>query len=184
VLGCTAHGTEDWAGVPGPALALSGSCAEATRAQVAAHLKAGGPARKIEVAALIDGTETPEAALDWAKAQTGLPLVYSSDDPDEVKAVQARFGAARAAEAVERFFADLAASAVAGGIARLIVAGGETSGAVTEAIGATALEIGPMIDPGVPALKVANRPLALALKSGNFGAEDFFANAARILEGA
>ncbi len=177
-------GGEHWTGVPGPALALSGSCSTATRGQIAAHAAAGGACRKVDVAALIDGTETAATALDWAQAQRGLPLVYTSDDPAAVAAVQARFGAGPAAAAVEGFFAGLAAAAVAAGVTRLISAGGETSGAVTGALGAGALEIGPMIDPGVPALKVQGQDLALALKSGNFGAEDFFAKAARVLEGS
>lgn len=171
-----------WRGETGPALALSGSCSQATRAQIAAHATAGGAQRKVEVAALLDGSETAQAALDWAAHQAGLPLVYSSDDPDRVAAAQRRFGAERAAETIEGFFADLARLAVAQGVRRLISAGGETSGAVVGAIGAQALEIGPAIDPGVPALRVAGRPLVLALKSGNFGAPDFFARAARVLE--
>lgn len=178
-----ARAAEEWAGVAGPALALSGSCSRATRAQIAAHRGAGGPQRKVEVASLIDGSESAQKAFDWARVQDGLPLVYTSDDPDRVSAIQAEFGAARAAEAVEGFFADLARASVSGGVRRLISAGGETSGAVVGALDAAALEIGPAIDPGVPALRVGGRDLALALKSGNFGAQDFFAKAARVLEG-
>lgn len=73
--------------------------------------------------------------------------------------------------------------AVRRGVTRLISAGGETSGAVVNALEADALRIGPMIDPGVPAVVTVGQPLALALKSGNFGADDFFLKAARVLEG-
>lgn len=184
ILGSAGRRTEPWLGLPGPALALSGSCSAATRAQVAAHVAAGGACRKVDVGDLAAGRETAAAALAWARAQSGLPLVYTSDDPAQVAEVQARFGAARAASLIEGFFADLAAAAVEAGVTRLVSAGGETSGAITEALGARALEIGPMIDPGVPALRVEGRPLALALKSGNFGAPDFFLKAARVLEGA
>ncbi|TNC63094.1 3-oxo-tetronate kinase [Rubellimicrobium roseum] len=175
--------SETWQGAQGAALALSGSCSAATRAQIAAHAAAGGAQRKVEVADLVEGRETAARALAWAQAQDGLPLVYTSDDPAQVAVAQERFGDARAASLVEGFFAELAAAAVDTGVTRLIVAGGETSGAVTEALGAKALAIGPMIDPGVPALRVQGRPLALALKSGNFGAPDFFLRAARVLEG-
>lgn len=173
-----------WRGAAGPVLALSGSCSKATRDQIAAHRAAGGPQRKIEVGALLDGDETAHAAFAWAARQDGVPLVYSSDDPAQVSAVQREFGAERVAEKIEGFFAELASLAVAEGVQRLISAGGETSGAVVGALGAKALEIGPAIDPGVPALRVDGGDLALALKSGNFGAADFFAKAARVLEGA
>jgi 3-dehydrotetronate 4-kinase len=88
------------------------------------------------------------------------------------------------AGAIEALFAETARRLVAGGVTRLVSAGGETSGAVVEGLGIGALEIGPEIDPGVPAVKDAGRPLALALKSGNFGADDFFEKALAVLAGA
>ena len=176
-------GADDWRGVEGPAAVLSGSCSEATRSQIAAHLKQGGPARKIDVAGLISGTETVETALSWVRAQDGLPVVYTSDDPANVAATQERFGSGPAAEAIEGFFGALAGRLVDTGFTRLVSAGGETSGAIIGALGVTALEIGPMIAPGVPALRVEGRNLAVALKSGNFGGPDFFARAAAILAG-
>ena len=99
-----------------------------------------------------------------------------------MQAVQAEFGRAASAAALEGFFADLARLLVARGITRLITAGGETSGAVVAGLAITQFEIGPEIDPGVPALR-AGPDLVLALKSGNFGAPDFFAKAARHLAG-
>ena len=110
-------------------------------------------------------------------------LVYSSADPDVVRDVQKRFGRETAASAVEGFFAELARLAVAAGFTRIITAGGETSGAVVEGLGLDTLEIGPELDPGVPALR-AGSDLVVALKSGNFGASDFFAKADALLSGA
>jgi uncharacterized protein YgbK (DUF1537 family) len=96
-----------------------------------------------------------------------------------VRAVQARYGRDASAARLEGFFADLARLLVAGGVMRLISAGGETSGAVVEGLSLSQLEIGPEIDPGVPAMRAGD--LVIALKSGNFGAEDFFEKAAAVL---
>ena len=172
-------GAPNWQGQPGRALAISGSCSVATRAQVGRHAQQN-PAREILADDIIQARITPSDVLDWALAQTGLPLVYSSADPTIVKAVQDRFGRDTAAHAIEAFFADLARLAVAKGVTRIITAGGETSGAVVEALDLAELAIGPEIDPGVPALR-AGPNLVVALKSGNFGAEDFFAKADRVL---
>ena len=95
--------------------------------------------------------------------------------------MQDRFGREAAATAIEGLFAEVARRLVAGGVTRLITAGGETSGAVVEGLGLTDLAIGPEIDPGVPALR-ARPDLVVALKSGNFGAEDFFEKADRMLK--
>lgn len=180
----SSENTANWQGETGPSLALSGSCSVATRGQVRQHEVAGGAQLKIEVADLLDGSQTAGKVLDWALAQTGLPLVYTSDEPGGVQAVQAQFGGSVAAETVEAFFADLARAAVDAGVRRLICAGGETSGAIVTGLEADTLEIGPMIDPGVPAVRVTGRDLVLALKSGNFGAPDFFAKANAIMGAA
>lgn len=171
-----------WAGQAGRGAALSGSCSRATRAQVARHLADGSPGMEILPEAVLSARVTPQDAADWALAQQGLPLVYSSADPAAVARVQAEHGAAAVAARLDAFFAETARRLVAGGVTRLLTAGGETSGAVVEGLGLRSLEIGPEIDPGVPAIR-AGRDLVLALKSGNFGAEDFFAKAARILQG-
>ena len=183
-----------WVAETGPALVLCGSCSAATRGQLARHRADGGAQRRVDAGALLDGTESAEAALDWARSEGGaLPVVYTSEDPASVRAAQERFGAAEVAERIETFFGMLAALAVDGGVRRLIVAGGETSGAVVTALGLDAFEIGPGIDPGVPALRVtalgegsetgAREGLAVALKSGNFGRERFFEHAAATLAG-
>lgn len=171
-----------WAGQAGRVVALSGSCSRATRAQVARHLADGNPGLEIAPEYVLSGRVTPQDAADWALAQDGLPLVYSSADPAAVAVVQAQHGTGIVAARLDAFFAETARRLVAGGVTRLLTAGGETSGAVVEGLGVESLEIGPEIDPGVPAIR-AGRNLVLALKSGNFGAEDFFAKAARILQG-
>ena len=170
-----------WQGQEGRFAALSGSCSRATRAQIAHHSERH-PARRIDADAVIEGRETPAEVARWLMAQEGLPLAYSSADPSEVAAVQDRHGRERASEALEGLMAETARLVVEAGATRLVTAGGETSGAVVEGLGLSTLAIGPEIAPGVPALR-AGPTLALALKSGNFGAEDFFERAAGVLAG-
>ncbi|MBA4204735.1 3-oxo-tetronate kinase [Pannonibacter phragmitetus] len=165
----------------GRTAAVCGSCSVMTQKQVAAH-RQGSPAFEIDADKVIAGDLTAQTVADWCLAQEGLPLAYSSADPARVRAVQERHGKDKAAAALEGFFAELARCLVAGGVTRLISAGGETSGAVVEGLKLGTLEIGPEIDPGVPAMR-AGPGLVIALKSGNFGAEDFFAKAARRLGG-
>lgn len=166
-----------WRGQKGRAVVLSGSCSNATRGQVAAH---AGPSLPVRIEALMADEITPRCATEWSLAQEGLPLVFSSAEPAAVRAAQERFGREAVAEKVEGFFAESARALVAHGVTRLITAGGETSGAVVEALAPEALEIGPEIAPGVPCLR-AGSDLVLALKSGNFGGADFFAEAEAML---
>ncbi len=168
----------------GPGLVLSGSCSIATRAQVdryAAH----HPALEIDVASLMEGAPVVEATEAFlADHRSANPLIYSSADPDQVRAVQARYGLEATAERVEALFAGLARHAVDSGFTRIVAAGGETSGAVVAGLSLAELDIGPEIDPGVPALSARSttgRPLALTLKSGNFGSPDFMAKAIGML---
>ncbi len=170
-----------WAGNSGKAAILSGSCSKATRAQVALHAKTH-PARELATDDVMSGAITAGDLAEWALSQDGLPLIYTSADPAVVRAAQSRHGLAASATAIEGLFAETARLLVAGGATRLITAGGETSGAVVEGLSLDRLEIGPEIDPGVPAMR-AGPDLVLALKSGNFGAPDFFAKAAARLEG-
>ncbi|MEM1159851.1 MAG: 3-oxo-tetronate kinase [Pseudomonadota bacterium] len=169
----------EWKGEAGPCAILSGSCSNATRAQVSRHA-ADHPAMEIRADDVIAGNLTAEAVSGWLLQQDGLPLAFSSADPAVVADVQARHGREASSEALEGFFAEVARRLVAGGVRRLISAGGETSGAVVEGLHLTSLEIGPEIDPGVPALRAAD-DLVIALKSGNFGGPDFFAKAAGLL---
>ena len=123
--------------------------------------------------------------LKWLAAQHGnaKPLIYSSDDPAQVSLVQAKLGRETAGQIVETLLAGVAKSLPQLGYSRIVVAGGETSGAVVEALGIKVLAIGPEIDPGVPwTLSRSGPELALALKSGNFGSQDFFLKAWNILK--
>lgn len=159
---------------------LSGSCSAATRAQIATALAAGYAARKIDPLALAAGGQNAAELADWALSQPAdAPfLLYSSDDPAEVSAVQGKLGRETAGAVVEEAFAEIARRLASAGVTRLLVAGGETSGAVVLGLGIRTLEIGPEIDPGVPWTRVIDGPeMAVALKSGNFGAPDFFVKA-------
>lgn len=167
---------------PGRAAILAGSCSEATRGQVRRAIEQGIPALRIDPMALSTGETSAQAIVRWAVDQSpGRPvLVYSSDDPQNVAAVQGRLGREAAGHLVEQALAAVAVALVANGVTRLIVAGGETSGAVVNALAVTKLEIGPEIDPGVPWTRAVDdhaQGLVLALKSGNFGAPDFFTKA-------
>ena len=120
------------------------------------------------------------AALEWAlpKIADGPVLIYSTDQPGEVQAVQAEIGREAAGDIVEQALARVAAGLVEAGVRKLIVAGGETSGAVVGNLGVRGLRIGPEIDPGVPwTVSLGDPEIALALKSGNFGGPNFFEDA-------
>jgi uncharacterized protein YgbK (DUF1537 family) len=163
----------------GAAAVISGSCSTATNAQVAYWLTTR-PGFRVDPLALAAGEEVVEAALSWSipRLADGPVLLYATTAPADVKAVQSRLGAERAGALVEAALARIAQRLVEAGVRRLVVAGGETSGAVVQALGVTALRIGPQIDPGVPWTEsLGSRRLALALKSGNFGTPDFFAKA-------
>jgi 3-dehydrotetronate 4-kinase len=163
---------------------LAGSCSEATRGQVKAAVVSGIPAYRIEPMKLADGSETADSLARWALAQPAAKpvLIYSSDEPAHVRAVQEKLGRDAAGTIIEQALAETAQRLIAASFTRLIVAGGETSGAVVNGLQIDALEIGPEIDPGVPWTKARGRgandaDLVLALKSGNFGAADFFTKA-------
>jgi uncharacterized protein YgbK (DUF1537 family) len=162
--------------VSGPAAALAGSCSAATLGQIAAFK---GPHLPLDVDAICRGEPVGDRALAWAKDKLGDgPILLSaSDKPDAVKALQARYGVETSSQAIEKTMAALAKGLVAMGVSRLVVAGGETAGAVVGALDVKALRIGPEIDPGVPWTASVGKPLLLALKSGNFGAPDFFTKA-------
>jgi uncharacterized protein YgbK (DUF1537 family) len=169
----------------GRRIILAGSCSSATRGQVQAALDAGLPALRLDALDLASGAMTAQMALDWLKSQpaSGPALIYSTANPDEVQAVQSRLGRMHAGEIMENTLAEIAKALPALGFTRLIVAGGETSGAVVSALDVDALAIGPEIDPGVPWTRsLAGNDLALALKSGNFGTPDFFLKAWNMLQ--
>jgi 3-dehydrotetronate 4-kinase len=167
----------------GPAAILSGSCSRATLGQIAHHQKSGYPVMQVEIGRLLSQQTTPADAVAFCQLnQKSLPLICSSEPADCVAAHQSKHGREHVAGVIEQFFAQTAKALLASGVKRLVVAGGETSGAVVSALAPQALRIGPEIDPGVPALACEGAPgIGLVLKSGNFGQPDFFARAAAAL---
>ncbi|MBD8665481.1 four-carbon acid sugar kinase family protein [Rhizobium sp. CFBP 8752] len=168
----------------GRAAILAGSCSEATRGQIKAAIEAGMSTLKLDPVDIAQGRMDVDEAIRWALAQEGVPLIYSSADPKDVLAAQESLGQEKAGEIVEQFLAKTAIGLRENGVRRLIVAGGETSGAVVGALAPSALFIGREIDPGVPwTLTMGDgAPMALALKSGNFGTADFFLKAWELLK--
>jgi 3-dehydrotetronate 4-kinase len=167
--------------VGGPAACLAGSCSQATLGQVAAAAKVM-PVLRLDPDALIADKTVIEKTLGWAAERLpgGPVLIASSSSPDEVAAVQARHGRDAAGHAIEEALATLAAGLVERGVKRLIVAGGETAGAVVDRLGIPAFLVGPEIAAGVPVLRAAGMKggdMVLALKSGNFGGPAFFSDA-------
>ena len=163
----------------GAAAVVAGSCSVATQGQVAAWRAAGRAAHAIDARALAAGRPVVAEALAWAKAQlpAGPVLLHATLAPDELKAVQAELGVAQAGALVEQALGAIARGLTQRGVQRLVVAGGETSGAVVQALGVQQLRIGAPICPGVPWTQAGDRPLWLALKSGNFGGPRFFEEA-------
>ena len=171
--------------IPGHAAVISGSCSQATNGQVAHWIESGRPAYCIDPLAIARGTDAAADALRQAIPQlaAGPVLFYATAAPDAVKAVQAALGVAAAGAMVEKALARIAHGLVAAGVTRLVVAGGETAGAVVQALGVSMLKIGPQIDPGVPWTATSGaHPILLALKSGNFGTRDFFVKSLRQLD--
>ncbi|NNF79402.1 MAG: four-carbon acid sugar kinase family protein [Rhizobiales bacterium] len=163
---------------------ISGSCSQATNGQVAEMAKSN-PVHALNPAKLAENAdEEIEKAVAFVTSHraNGPALIYSTAPPDELAAVQARLGQDKASQLIEDAMGEIARQLVAGGVNRLVVAGGETSGAVVTALGLNTLAIGPEIDPGVPwTLSLGEPNLALALKSGNFGGPNFFAKAFDVL---
>ncbi len=170
--------------VGGQAAVIAGSCSIATCGQVDAWRASGRPALALDARALVSGMPVVAQALAWAREQleAGPVLIHSSLPPDELKSVQAALGAGAAGERVEQALATIARGLVAAGVRRLVVAGGETSGAVVQALDVRQLKIGEAICPGVPWTQAEGRPLWLALKSGNFGGPAFFSEALTMSE--
>ena len=159
----------------GRALVLSGSCSSQTLAQVAQWIERQLPAYQLDPLLIhADPEQTFQQALVWLSGQPEPALIYASAQQETVQRVQKKLGATHAGELVETMLARLAKAAVAQGVNRIVVAGGETSGAVVQALNVQQLRIGHSIAPGVPWTQAVDRPLQLALKSGNFGGVDFF----------
>ena len=163
----------------GRAVVLAGSCSSATLGQIGQAAKLW-PNQKLDPDRIAAGEDVAGEIARWALRQPEKApvLIYGSAPPDEVKAVQARYGRKKAGAMMEDTLGAIAVKLVAGGARRIVVAGGETAGAVVSNLGIEGLKIGREIDPGVPWTESIGEPkLALALKSGNFGGVDFFSKA-------
>ena len=163
---------------------LSGSCSAMTNAQVVAYRATGAPCYQLDPLALTQSGQGQ--VLDWLAQQelAQAPLIYATADPANVKAAQDKLGVAAVGELIEQTLATCALAARDAGARRIIVAGGETSGAVTKVLGVSQLDIATEIAPGVPWTYCTSNgcDIALALKSGNFGKDTFFADAQTVLD--
>ena len=179
----TAHGLQ---------AVVSGSCSLATNRQVAHFVASGRPAMALDPLRMTSGKDAVAQALSWAAPllASGPVLIYSTASSSDVKSVQNQLGVEQAGAMVERALAAIAQGLVALDVRQLVVAGGETSGACVQALGITHMQIGPQIAPGVPwcfarlpqaAGASPTQGLHLTLKSGNFGADDFFTQAFNVL---
>jgi uncharacterized protein YgbK (DUF1537 family) len=175
------------AGAPvgGLAACLAGSCSQATLGQIAAAERIM-PVLKLDPDKIVAGADEVQRALDWAGEHLakGPILIASSSTPEQVAAVQARHGRDAAGHAIEQAMATLSEGLVQAGVRRLVVAGGETSGAVVDRLGIPGFLVGPEIAPGVPVLRAVGAGgdgMLLALKSGNFGGPGFFEDALRLM---
>jgi len=165
--------------IEGLGAVVSGSCSVATNGQVE-HWQKTRPSFSIDPLRLANGHDQVAEALEWAKdlIQKGPVLIYGSAHPETVKLAQQKLGVEAAGQIVEDALSAVAVGLYGMGVRKLVVAGGETSGAVVKALQVKALRIGATIDPGVPwTLGLRDDPVALALKSGNFGTVDFFEKA-------
>lgn len=156
---------------------ISGSSSMMTNAQVAEGKK-HFPFFHVRATEIAAGQDVAAQALAWADNHPDAPtlMFFATDTPDAVRKVQAQLGVEAAGAMIEGTLARIAAGVRDRGIGTIVVAGGETSGAVVRALGVRALEIGDDLAAGVPwtfAVGVP-KPLRLALKSGNFGSQDFF----------
>lgn len=178
------HRGDGFQGIDGPEAILAGSCSGATRGQIERHAK-DHPVLPISVDRVMADEVGVQDLVSFMLEHSGrAPLAYTSGTPDEVRAAQGRYGRENVSDRLDGLFASTAKAFLDHGGKRLVVAGGETSGAVAQALDLGEVMIGPEIDPGVPILISARRNAVLALKSGNFGQQDFFEKATRMLAGA
>jgi 3-dehydrotetronate 4-kinase len=171
--------------VGGPAACLAGSCSQATLHQIA-RAEHAMPVLHLEADAAVAGKDEARRALAWAKdrLKQGPILIASSSTPEQVAVLQARHGRDAAGHAIEQAMADIAEGLVRSGVRRLVVAGGETSGAVVDRLGIPGFLVGAEIAAGVPVLRAvgaSHGPMLLALKSGNFGGPEFFSDALKLM---
>jgi 3-dehydrotetronate 4-kinase len=173
------------AAVGGPAACLAGSCSQATLQQIA-KAEAVMPVLHLDPDRIVAGKEEARRALAWAveRINSGPVLIASSAAPEEVSALQSRHGRSTAGHAIEQAMADIAEGLVGAGVRRLVVAGGETSGAAVDRLRIPGFLVGEEIAAGVPVLRAVgakNGEMLLALKSGNFGGPEFFSDALALM---
>lgn len=182
---------EDWSFTSGAAVVISGSASQMTNRQVQAY-SAHAPHTALDIPRVIDDAagylaELSSWVLENSTSDDAAPMVYATAAPETVRQWQQSYGAERLSAAIEDFFGQLAAQLRSEGVTRFIVAGGETSGAVTQALGVDGFEVGPQIAPGVPWTRSLEsgpqRRIDLTLKSGNFGDPDFFRTAVQMSAG-
>ena len=171
--------------VGGPAACLAGSCSQATLQQIAKAERTMAVLH-LDPDRVVAGKDEARHAVAWARERLaeGPILIASSSTPEEVTALQARHGRDAAGHAIEQAMADIAEGLVQSGVRRLVVAGGETSGAVVDRLGIPGFLVGAEIAAGVPVLRavgVDGGDMLLALKSGNFGGPEFFSDALRLM---
>ena len=175
---------DDIPAVAGPEAVISGSCSQMTLAQVS-RMGESHPVFQLDALDLAEGRVSTDEVVDWARSHMGghRPLlIAASASPERVQDAQDRLGRNEAGELIEKSLSEIAHQLVERGLRRLVVAGGETSGAVVQALGVKGLRIGPEIAPGVPCtVTLDDDPMALTLKSGNFGDEDFFLKALEMM---
>lgn len=180
-----ATSSDQGAAVGGAVACLAGSCSQATLQQVA-NAERIMPVLRLDPDRILTGANETQRALDWAKERLaqGPVLIASSATPTDVAALQARHGRDAAGHAIEQAMADIAEKLVKSGVRRLVVAGGETSGAVVDRLGIPGFLVGAEIAAGVPVLRAVDAAageMLLALKSGNFGGAEFFSDAIRLM---
>lgn len=166
----------------GKTVVLSGSCSVMTNKQVDDY-KTKASSIQLDVAQAVNNPDYAEDLYQWTLkhlAEPSAPMVYATVPPETLKEIQARFGVEKASHAIEKTFAQLAQKLKTAGVTNFITAGGETSSIVVQQLGFSGFHIGKQIAPGVPWLKAVEEPIYLALKSGNFGKEDFFTYAQRM----
>ena len=173
------------AAIGGPAACLAGSCSQATLRQIAGAEKVK-PVLHLDPERVIAGKDEAQRALAWAKERLGKGpvLIASSSTPDQVAALQSRHGRDAAGHAIEQAMADIAEGLVQSGVHRMVVAGGETSGAVVDRLRIPGFLVGAEIAAGVPVLRAVGAgsgEMVLALKSGNFGGPEFFSDALALM---
>jgi len=160
---------------------VSGSCSAATQRQVASFVGSNLPAFRVDPSRIAAGIDVAAEALQWATPllADSTVLLYSTAEPADVTDIQQRLGVRQAGDMIEGVLATIARGLVERGVGQLVIAGGETAGACVQALGIAQLQIGAQIDPGVPWCHAVtdvggSAAIHLALKSGNFGSDDFF----------